>query len=61
MASQTIVVLTCGHEKDYTGETVPAVGDEHSCWSSCDQVPTWRGANNPNICRVARIETRDEE
>ena len=39
---KTIVVLTCGHEKDYTGreDRLPAVGEYHPCFSSCDYVPT---------------------
>lgn len=59
---KTIVILTCGHEKDYTNRTdqLPAVGDFHPCWSSCDQVPTWRG-RNPHHRFVKAIETRNED
>lgn len=47
------VILTCGHEKDYTGwdDRLPNVGDEHSCWSSCDYVPT----RNPHVRYVREI------
>lgn len=58
---KTIVTLTCGHEKDYTGrETkLPAVGEYHPCYSSCDQVPTWRG-ENPNIRYVKTVDERED-
>lgn len=57
--TKTIVILNCGHEHDYTGseDRLPTIGSEHSCWSACDQVPTYRG-RNPHIRRVARIVTR---
>jgi hypothetical protein len=63
MGNTLIVVLTCGHEKDYTGWSpmgLPAVGDEHSCWSACDKVPAWRGAGNPYVRHVKRVEIRSD-
>lgn len=61
MMNTVILVRTCGHETDVTAipaDQREAVGEEVSCWSACDRVPTWRGANNPYIRRVARYETR---
>lgn len=59
--TKTIVVLSCGHEKDYTDRPgpLPEIGEEHACWSSCDLVPTYRG-RNPNVRHVIGIETRED-
>lgn len=50
--ARTILVRTCGHEVDMTGrDDLPAVGEEVSCWSSCDRL----GAL---VRKVARYEVR---
>lgn len=60
--TMTVVVRSCGHEIDMTGREnkLPSVGEQISCWSACDKVPTFRGANNPNLRHVVRIETRPD-
>lgn len=58
---RVVMVRNCGHEQDATTrnpEYLEAVGTTVSCWSACDRVPTWRGANNPYLRRVARYEFR---
>jgi hypothetical protein len=54
------VELTCPHVKRYQvrRNQIPEVGDEHSCFSSCDQVPTYRGVN-PNVPRVVAVTVLD--
>jgi hypothetical protein len=56
------VELTCPHVKRYQvrRNQIPEPGDEHSCFSSCDQVPTYRGVN-PNVPRVLAVTVLDEE
>lgn len=53
-----IAILDCGHIKDYGGarlSALPMIGEVHSCWSSCDQITSYRGATNPHIRRVASL------
>lgn len=59
--TRTIMVRSCGHTTDVTGMSqLPAVREEVACWSSCDRVPTWRGAGNPHIRHVVRYDEVEE-